>query len=116
MLKPAVIHGDLKGVSISSCFVKLSDNKGKVNILITKSSRACLADFGLSTVKDSKSLAVTSAPITRKGGTLRWQAPELLDPDLDDAKCINTMASDAYAYALVCYEVIYDYSRRPCRL
>jgi serine/threonine protein kinase len=85
--------------------MKLSDKNAKVNILITQFGRACLADFGLATAKDSKSLAVTSAPMTRTWGTLRWQAPELLDPDLDDAKCINTMASDVYAYALVCYEV-----------
>jgi hypothetical protein len=82
--------------------MKLSDN-AKVNILITQSGRACLADFGLATAKDSKSLAVTSAQT--RACTLRWQAPELLDPDLDEAKCINTMASDVYAYALVCYEV-----------
>jgi len=38
---------------------------------------------------------------------LRWQAPELLDPDLDDALCVNTLASDVYAYACVCYEIFF---------
>ena len=54
------------------------------------------------------SLVLTSATTTRSTGTLRWQAPELLDPDLDEYKCNNSIASDIYAYACVCYEV-----RRP---
>ena len=81
----------------------LSD-KGKfpqVNILITQSGRACLADFGLAAAKGSQSMAVTTAMITRAAGTLRWQAPELLE---DDDVC-NSPASDVYAYACVCYEV-----------
>ena len=78
----------------------------KVNILITPSCRACLADFGLSTTSDSRSFQFTSAASTRVKGTLRWQAPELLDPEMDDASCANTFASDVYAYAWVCYEVV----------
>ena len=73
----------------------------KVNILVTQSRRACLADFGLATVKETQSIAVTSAAITRAQGTLRWQAPELLKDD--DAR--NSLASDVFAYACVCYEV-----------
>ena len=110
-LKPSIIHGDLKGVSYSICLLNLSDKKAKVNILITPCRRACLADFGVATAKDFTSLAVTSAPITRTGGTLRWQAPELLDPNVDDENCKSTLASDIYAYACVCYEVIYGYSK-----
>ncbi|KIM83936.1 hypothetical protein PILCRDRAFT_68714 [Piloderma croceum F 1598] len=86
---PCIIHADLKGV----------------NILISQSHRACLADFGLATAKDTMSLALTSATTTRITGTLRWQAPELLDPDLDEHKCNNSIASDIYAYACVCYEM-----------
>jgi len=41
-------------------------------------------------------------------GTLRWQAPELfpdmLHPDAASAERRNTMATDVYAFALVCYE------------
>jgi len=42
-------------------------------------------------------------------GTLRWQAPELIpdmhgeEPDVGERR--NSMATDVYAYALVCYEV-----------
>ena len=88
--------------------MKLSDeDHSKANILITDSRRACLADFGLATAKDSKSFAITTAVSIRTTGTLRWQAPELLDPESDDALCVNSMASDVYAYACVCYEVLY---------
>ncbi|KAG6821925.1 hypothetical protein H0H92_016080, partial [Tricholoma furcatifolium] len=39
-----------------------------------------------------------------RGGTVAWQAPELLDPDLDeDAK--NTKESDVYAWGCVAYEI-----------
>ncbi|KIM79496.1 hypothetical protein PILCRDRAFT_823402 [Piloderma croceum F 1598] len=81
----SIIHGDIKGV----------------NILITQSGRACLADFGLAAAKCTESMAVTTAVITRAAGTLRWQAPELMKDD--DAR--NSRASDIYAYACVCYEL-----------
>jgi serine/threonine protein kinase len=83
------------------------EDNSKVNILITPSLRACLADFGLATTKDSQTFPITSAASTRAKGTLRWQAPELLDPEMDDASCANSFASDVYAYACVCYEVMY---------
>jgi serine/threonine protein kinase len=103
-LKPTIIHGDIKGVSCMSCISRHAYLMGaKVNILITPSHRACLADFGVASCKDSTSLVTTFTPTA---GTLRWQAPELLDPELDDASCRATSASDVYAYACVCYEVL----------
>jgi serine/threonine protein kinase len=105
---PCIIHADLKGVSLHIlCIVIISHASPKVNILISQSHRACLADFGLATAKDTMSLTLTSSTTTRTTGTLRWQAPELLDPDLDEYKCNNSIASDIYAYACVCYEVRY---------
>ena len=70
---------------------------------MTPSRRACLADFGLACAKETQSLAVSSGAPTRAGGTLRWQAPELLTDD--DAR--NTLATDIFAYACVCYEVFH---------
>lgn len=46
---------------------------------------------------------------TQVKGTLRWQAPELIpdmqgrEPDMSESR--KTMATDIYAYGLVCYEV-----------
>ncbi|KAF9455741.1 kinase-like domain-containing protein [Collybia nuda] len=82
-----VIHGDLKGC----------------NILVTASHRACLADFGLSSVVDSQGLktpALSSGD--PKGGTVRFQAPELNDPNIVN---LRSQASDIYAFAFVCYEI-----------
>jgi len=78
-----IIHGDLKGH----------------NILISSRGRACLADFGLATTKDTRPVDMTKTTV-QSVGTMRWRAPELL---LDDKP--NTYASDVYAFAMVCYEM-----------
>ncbi|KAL0565486.1 Rho guanine nucleotide exchange factor, partial [Marasmius crinis-equi] len=77
-----IVHSDLKGV----------------NILMTDSLRACLGDFGLSRVADTRGFKITST--TRSRGTGRWLAPELLLESGGTSK-----ASDIYAYGCVCYEV-----------
>ncbi|KAJ7466906.1 kinase-like domain-containing protein [Mycena latifolia] len=77
-----LVHGDLKAI----------------NVLVTRSGRAVLADFGLSSVTDSKILLMTTSTI-KAGGTVRWQAPELF------AGSRNSFASDVYAFACVCYEI-----------
>ncbi|KAF8999165.1 kinase-like domain-containing protein [Cyathus striatus] len=84
--KQSVIHGDLKGA----------------NVLISKNGVACLADFGLSSIVCSQSLAWTSVETTvSTAGTIRWQAPELLDENSIGV----TKESDMYAFACVCYEI-----------
>ncbi|KAK7044762.1 kinase domain-containing protein [Favolaschia claudopus] len=62
-----VVHADLKGS----------------NILVTPSLRACVADFGLSSIVDSMSLRFTHSTASfRGGGTARYQARELLLNDM----------------------------------
>ncbi|KAJ8083243.1 hypothetical protein PM082_009115 [Marasmius tenuissimus] len=78
-----IVHSDLKGV----------------NILITRSERACIADFGLSRITDSQGLRVTTSA-TRPAGTTRWLAPELLVGSRGPSK-----KSDVYAFACVCCEI-----------
>ncbi|KAJ7714230.1 kinase-like domain-containing protein [Mycena olivaceomarginata] len=77
-----LVHGDLKAI----------------NILVTRSGRAVLADFGLSSLTYSKVL--TSASTVKRGGTVRWQAPELLIKGERNSFC-----SDVYAFSCVCYEI-----------
>ncbi|KAJ7126731.1 kinase-like domain-containing protein [Mycena epipterygia] len=80
-----VVHGDLKGM----------------NILITPSGRACIADFGLSTITDVMTLRFTHSTANARGGTARYQAPELLL-----GESLNHFGSDVYAFACVCYEIL----------
>ncbi|KAJ7895938.1 kinase-like domain-containing protein [Mycena olivaceomarginata] len=56
-----VVHGDLK----------------TVNIMVTPSGRACIADFGLSSIVDELSLKITFSSRSGWAGTVRYQAPEL---------------------------------------
>ncbi|KAG6823840.1 hypothetical protein H0H92_008922 [Tricholoma furcatifolium] len=85
-----IIHGDLKGK----------------NVLVNDFGRACVADFGLSSISDQEILAWTSiSSAESKGGTARYQAPELFDLENGEQNR-NTMASDVYAWACVTYEGI----------
>ncbi|KAG6902946.1 hypothetical protein C0995_009338 [Termitomyces sp. Mi166 len=84
-IQPTIVHGDLKAV----------------NVLITDTCRACLADFGLSTASKSQVLDLSSSSSDWAGGTCRWNAPELLD----GSQSTNTTQSDVYSFGCVCYEI-----------
>ncbi|KAJ7113530.1 kinase-like domain-containing protein, partial [Mycena epipterygia] len=71
-----VVHGDLKAL----------------NVLVTPSCRACIADFGLASIADAMTVS--------RGGTGRYLAPELFRGDKAH------FGSDVYAYACVCYEIL----------
>ncbi|KAJ7929734.1 kinase-like domain-containing protein [Mycena leptocephala] len=80
-----VVHGDLKGD----------------NIFVTPSRRACIADFGLSSIISSmSSIQITSSSKGSQGGTIRYQAPELHRGGHND-RC-----SDIYGFACVVYELL----------
>ncbi|KAF7328118.1 Protein kinase domain-containing protein [Mycena venus] len=87
--KECVVHGDLKAVC------------GFANILVSPSGRACITDFGLSSIVDELSLNLTFSSYIGQAGTLRYQAPELLSNE-----CSNHFGSDVYAFACVCYEIL----------
>jgi serine/threonine protein kinase len=87
-----IVHGDLRGT----------------NILISDDGNACLADFGLTTTifeADSTVGGLTSS--SNHGGSVRWFAPELIQPkSFGCERFSRTTASDVYAYACVCLEVL----------
>ncbi|KAJ7651216.1 kinase-like domain-containing protein [Roridomyces roridus] len=80
-----IVHGDLKGD----------------NIFVTPSLRACIADFGLSSITTSmSSFRFTLSSKATRGGTVRYQAPELHDGGHNDLR------SDIYGFACVVYELL----------
>ena len=92
----------------------------KANILVDKDRRACIADFGLSTITGVTNHA-TQAGVSQVslisndslmsftgGGTRRWMSPELLDPERfgipESEDNRPTRQSDCYALGMVIYE------------
>ncbi|KAF8216023.1 hypothetical protein K438DRAFT_621510 [Mycena galopus ATCC 62051] len=80
-----IVHGDLKGL----------------NILVTPSRRACIADFGLSAVVNAMTWRFATSTASAHGGTARYQAPELFQEETP-----RTFKSDIYGFACVCYEIL----------
>ncbi|KAK0234617.1 hypothetical protein EDD85DRAFT_969454 [Armillaria nabsnona] len=76
-----LVHGDLKGD----------------NILITDDHRAVIADFGISFVMGITFFGTSSS--SRKGGTVKWQPPEVLNGSP------NGLSADVYSLACVYFEV-----------
>ncbi|KAG1739294.1 kinase-like domain-containing protein [Suillus lakei] len=88
-MQPTIVHGDLKGV----------------NILVTSSGRACLADFGLASTQDSR--AQLEATIISVGGTPSFMAPELLEAR-ENPRLLSTLdrrPCDIFAFGCICYEM-----------
>ena len=92
----------------------------KANILINQDRRACIADFGLSTITGVATRAGVGGSWTSlisndtlmsftAGGTRRWMSPELLDPERfgmpESENNRPTRQSDCYALGMVIYEV-----------
>jgi len=92
----------------------------KANILINKHRRACIADFGLSTItgvpthapagaSQASLISQDSLMSFTGGGTRRWMSPELLDPERfgmpESEGNRPTRQSDSYALGMVIYEV-----------
>ncbi|KAK0222060.1 kinase-like domain-containing protein [Armillaria fumosa] len=81
-LDPPIVHANIHGA----------------NILVTDDLHCCLADFGLSLFTGSQTLDDSSSR-----GSIRWLAPEYMDPDLFDGSC--STARDIYAYGCTIVEV-----------
>ena len=99
-----VVHGDLSGVGILaevSCSSLILQNE-QSNVLVHGNGRACIADFGLSTLL-TRLGGSTFATTHQAKGTTRWMAPELLD--LDDSKTAPAMQSDVYSFGSIMLQV-----------
>jgi len=72
------------------------------NILIDQRGSACLTDFGIAAIAEAHASTPQSC------GALRWQAPELIDPEefsMDPVIVRPTLASDVYAFGLTAIEI-----------
>jgi len=119
-----MVHGDLKGVRpfppTNSSIPTPQLLSMKANVLVNKDRRACIADFGLSTITGIATRATAGASQASLisndtlmsftgGGTRRWMSPELLYPErfgLPESEGNRpTRQSDCYALGMVIYEV-----------
>ncbi|KAG6855404.1 hypothetical protein H0H87_003442, partial [Tephrocybe sp. NHM501043] len=86
------------------------------NIVVDRSGRAYVADFGLSNVQNSQIVHwTTQSSVASRGGTPRYQAPGLHKVEDDDIKgssgrstIHNTKHTDVYAWGSLCYEILTD--------
>ncbi|KIJ10304.1 hypothetical protein PAXINDRAFT_102055 [Paxillus involutus ATCC 200175] len=90
----SVVHGDLSGSNV------LVDGKG----------RACISDFGLSTLLTQLG-GSTFATSHQPPGTLRWTAPELLEfdePEDEDnpPQIIPSPRSDVYSFGRIMLQIL----------
>ncbi|KIK80017.1 hypothetical protein PAXRUDRAFT_159800 [Paxillus rubicundulus Ve08.2h10] len=87
--QPTIVHGDLKSL----------------NIFVTASKRACLADFGLATAHDAQvAMATTTYGVA---GTPGYMAPELMEAGENPSLLsrIDRRRCDIFAFGCISYEV-----------
>lgn len=80
----------------------------QANILINSEFRACLADFGLAAIVETSSVQGYSSQ--QAGGTIRWMAPEILDPKKygyaeGALRKLPSKSTDIYALGMTILEV-----------
>ncbi|KAI0731578.1 kinase-like domain-containing protein, partial [Fomitopsis betulina] len=85
----SIVHGDLKGT----------------NVLVDERGRACLSDFGLSSVLYGIDTPNTATSVSSFRSTLRWMAPELHDPEHFGLDAAPTRKSDVYSFSITMWEV-----------
>jgi len=85
-----ITHGDLKGA----------------NILIDHDFRACLSDFGLTRIVYNDDTISSVTARTAASGSVRWMAPEILDPERFGIQSSVAMSeSDIHSFGMVMWEV-----------
>ncbi|KZP28520.1 kinase-like protein [Athelia psychrophila] len=80
-----VVHGDIK----------------TSNILVNDQHEASISDFGLSRILEYSGFTTKAV-----GGTCRWMAAELIDPEEDDGEPALTTATDVWAFGMTVLEIL----------
>ena len=78
------------------------------NVLITRSGRAVLTDFGLSQVIEDL-MGPSGNTTSTIQGSVRWQAPELMLDDDNNQKTKLTSSTDVWSFACTAYEVSWGF-------
>ena len=74
--------------------------------MVDQTGHARLADFGLLTIVSDPAIRLRSSSFMH-GGTVRWMAPELINPqEFGFEKSRPTKPSDCYALGMVIYETL----------
>ena len=84
--KPAIAHRDIKSR----------------NILVKNNLECCIADFGLSVMKDGNGLSLPTNP---RQGTKRYMAPEILDESINMERFESFKQADVYSLGLIMWEI-----------
>jgi serine/threonine protein kinase len=94
-----ITHRDLKSANmlINPAQIPEIAEAGYVDVKV--------ADFGISKIING---TTTTSPQTRRIGTTRWMAPEVMsEPEKDSSKMkFYPLKSDVYSYAMTCYEIL----------
>lgn len=75
----------------------------QANVLITDQGKACLCDFGLSTLMIA--FHGTSFYTSTVGGNVRWTAPEIYRFTDNETAHSVTVQSDVYSFGCILLEV-----------
>ena len=101
-----IVHSDLKPVRATSNFRQLSLMSTQTNIVIDSNFHARLIDYGLIAIISDPSTVDPGSTTSPSVGTVRYMAPELLNPSGFNLKNSNpTKKSDVYALGVVTYQV-----------
>ncbi|KAJ6510567.1 kinase-like domain-containing protein, partial [Mycena sanguinolenta] len=97
------LHGVIQGLTyLHSKYIVHGDLCGR-NILLDQDGTPRLADFGLADFIDNETSIKSKS--TKRGGSTRWMAPELLVVRPGD-RFRRTLASDVWAFGCVCGEIL----------
>ncbi|KAJ7799288.1 kinase-like domain-containing protein [Mycena olivaceomarginata] len=86
-----IVHGDLKGPELNKC-----TDQCPCNTL----AKGVYCRFWAVLYPNALTLRLTTTSAPARGGTARYQAPELFQ-----GKAIQTFETDIYAFGCVCYEL-----------
>ena len=96
--KPAMVHGNVRGVHITRSHISVAETRSQENVLIAHDGRAVLSDFGITCYAQTS----FDELIVRTASRLMFWAPELLRMK---GAMEPTSQSDVYAFGMLIYQV-----------